>query len=160
MSKEQDSAFFRNFSVLVGILAVMLIGFAVIAQYVGSNPETEIKQRSAEVARITAPVGQSEVQSQAENVEALAEVATEVNGETIYKGMCAACHGIPGIGAPIVGNTEDWKPRIAKGVDVLYENAINGVVGASGAMMPARGGGNFSDEEVKAAVDYMLSRNQ
>ncbi|RLA11389.1 MAG: cytochrome c5 family protein, partial [Gammaproteobacteria bacterium] len=66
------------------------------------------------------------------------------------------CHSTGMMNSPKLGNATDWAPRIEKGMDTLYSNAINGL-----NMMPARGGNpNLSDDEVKAAVDYMLSEAQ
>jgi len=58
-------------------------------------------------------------------------------------------------GAPKAGDADAWKDRIAKGNDVLYDHAVNGF--RDKAMMPPRGGNkSLTDEEVKAAVDYMV----
>jgi len=75
-------------------------------------------------------------------------------GEKVYGTSCVSCHGAAVLGAPKLGDKPGWTPRIAKGVDVLYQNAINGI-----KMMPPRGGNAaLKDEEVKAAVDFMVSR--
>jgi len=75
-------------------------------------------------------------------------------GEKVYTATCLACHGAAVLGAPKFGDKAAWEPRAAKGKDVLYTNAINGV-----KMMPPRGGNAaLKDEELKAAVDYMLSK--
>lgn len=75
-------------------------------------------------------------------------------GEKVYTATCLACHGAAVLGAPKFGDKAAWDPRVAKGKDLLYTNAINGV-----KMMPPRGGNAaLKDEEVKAAVDYMLSK--
>jgi len=43
-------------------------------------------------------------------------------------------------------------------MEVLYTHAIQGHFGPDGALMPARGGNpNLTDEQVKAAVDYMAA---
>jgi cytochrome c5 len=78
------------------------------------------------------------------------------DGEAVFNNNCKMCHGSGMMGAPKAGDVEAWKPRIAKGKDVLYDHAINGF--RDKAMMPPRGGKkSLTDEEVKAAVDYMMS---
>lgn len=85
--------------------------------------------------------------------------AVDPGGEKTYKGTCALCHATGAGGAPIVGNKDEWAPRIAQGNDTLYKHAIEGFVGQKGAM-PARGTGvSLTDAEVKAAVDYMLGKS-
>jgi cytochrome c5 len=65
------------------------------------------------------------------------------------------CHAAGVAGAPKPGDKADWGPH-AQGKDTLYKHAIEGFNGAKGAM-PARGGNaKMSDEDVKAAVDYMV----
>ena len=57
------------------------------------------------------------------------------------------------------GNKDDWGPRIAQGKDTLYKHALEGFTGQKG-MMPARGGNAaLTDDEVKAAVDFMVSKS-
>jgi cytochrome c5 len=79
-------------------------------------------------------------------------------GEHTYKVTCAMCHATGTAGAPLLGNKDEWGPRIAQGKDVLYGHAINGFTGAKGAM-PAKGANaGLSDDDVKAAVDYMVAK--
>lgn len=74
-------------------------------------------------------------------------------GKQVVSQVCAVCHGTGMMNSPKVGNADDWAPRLEKGMDTLYDHAINGF-----NMMPARGGNpKLSDDEVKAAVDYMIS---
>jgi cytochrome c5 len=81
-------------------------------------------------------------------------------GEKTYQGTCVMCHGTPAVGAPVLGNKDDWAPRIAQGKDVLYKHALDGFTGEKGAM-PAHGGNPSLDETaIKAAVDYMVSKAQ
>lgn len=81
-------------------------------------------------------------------------------GEKVYKNTCAMCHQTGAAGAPIAGNKEEWAPRIAQGTATLYDHAIVGFTGAKG-MMPAKGGNpSLPDEDVKAAVDYMVNKSQ
>jgi len=81
------------------------------------------------------------------------------DGEAIFNKSCRMCHGTGMMGAPQVGDAKAWKPLIAKERETLYENSINGFRGE--ATMPARGGNSsLTDEEVKAAVDYMVEQSQ
>ena len=80
-------------------------------------------------------------------------------GKSVYGKTCALCHSAGVAGAPKPGDKDDWGPRIAQGKDTLYKHAIEGYTGAKG-MMPARGGSaSLSDDEVKAAVDFMADQS-
>jgi cytochrome c5 len=81
-------------------------------------------------------------------------------GEKVFKGTCAMCHQTGAGGAPVVGNKGDWAPRIAQGKDTLYTHAINGFTGQKGTMPPKGANASLADADVKAAVDYMVSRAQ
>ena len=74
------------------------------------------------------------------------------SGEQVYKAQCTACHATGVTGAPKSGNKEEWAPRIAKGMDALYKSSINGL-----NAMPPRGASTATDDEIKAAVDYMVN---
>lgn len=86
---------------------------------------------------------------------ATAQAADLVKGEKIYKATCLACHDAAVMGAPKFGDKAAWKPRVAKGAAGLYGSALNGF-----KMMPPRGGNAaLKDDEVKAAVDYMMAKS-
>lgn len=75
-------------------------------------------------------------------------------GEKIYTASCASCHAAAVMGAPKLGDKPSWTPRIAKGIEVLYASATNGL-----NMMPPRGGNAaLKDDEVKSVVDFMVSK--
>ena len=78
-------------------------------------------------------------------------------GEKLFGSVCATCHTAGLMGAPKLADKAAWAPRIAQGKDTLYKHAISGYQGKSG-VMPAKGGSQASDDEVKAAVDYMVSK--
>ncbi len=170
MSKEQDRIFFRNFSLALGVIAVMMVVFFTIAQFAGSDDEAEANMRAAKVAEITEPVGQvtavgKETDETVEETIAVAPAGDEASGdigETVYKGLCVNCHGIAAMAAmiPQTGDAAAWGPRVEQGIETLYDHAINGFTGKMG-MMPAKGSNPaLSDDEVKAAVDYMVSQIQ
>lgn len=80
------------------------------------------------------------------------------DGKATFDSVCFACHATGAAGAPKVGDKTAWAPRIAKGLDVLKQHAINGFQGNSG-FMPAKGGRtDLSDADVGAAVEYMVSQ--
>ena len=73
-------------------------------------------------------------------------------GKALYEKSCTVCHAAGVAGAPKSGNKEEWAPRIAKGMDALYKSSINGL-----NAMPPRGASTATDDEIKAAVDYMVN---
>lgn len=81
-------------------------------------------------------------------------------GGTVFNKACGLCHAAGVAGAPKPGDRDDWAPRIAQGDEVLYKHAIEGFTGSKGAMPPRGGSPSLSDEEVKAAVDYMVERSR
>ncbi|MBS0294018.1 MAG: cytochrome c5 family protein [Proteobacteria bacterium] len=88
-----------------------------------------------------------------------APAAENTVGKSVYGKTCAMCHAAGVAGAPKPGDKADWGPRIAQGKDTLYKHAIEGFTGAKG-QMPARGGNTaLSDDEVKAAVDFMADQS-
>lgn len=81
-------------------------------------------------------------------------------GKTTFAKTCAMCHAAGVAGAPKPGDKADWQPRIAQGMEVLYQHAIEGFTGAKG-MMPARGGAaSLGDDDVKAAVNFMVEQSR
>ena len=81
-------------------------------------------------------------------------------GKSTYEGACQACHGMGIAGAPKLGDVAGWEPRIAQGMDVLVDHAINGYQGDNG-IMPAKGGRmDLSDEAVANAVAFMAESSQ
>ena len=76
----------------------------------------------------------------------------EQAGKTLYTQVCQACHAAGVLGAPKFGNKADWAPRLKDPMDTIYNYALHGK-----GQMPPKGGSNASDEDVKAAVDYMVN---
>lgn len=81
-------------------------------------------------------------------------------GQSVYNRTCALCHAAGVAGAPKPGDKAEWEPRIAQGMDVLYQHSLEGFTGKKGMMPPRGGASNLSDEEVKAAVDFMVGQSQ
>jgi cytochrome c len=90
-----------------------------------------------------------------------AESAPEnMHGKAIYNKSCAVCHDHGVAGAPKTGDNEIWADRIVTGMEALVARAINGYMGEDG-VMPAKGGNmSLSDEDVTAAVHYMVEQSK
>ena len=93
--------------------------------------------------------------AKADDKGAAAPAAGGADGKKVYEANCQACHGGAVPGVPHGGKKEDWAPRIKHGKDTLHKHALEGF-----NAMPAKGGnGSLSDDEVKAAVDYMANQS-
>jgi cytochrome c5 len=159
MSEQQmnDSTFSRLFIIMILAMSVLAVILMVLSVYAASEVNARLDERSEQenssaIAERLAPVGQFS----ASTVASVAPIAkTPMTGDQVYA-SCAACHDSGTLDAPILGNADHWTARIAQGIDTLYANAINGINN-----MPAKGGNvSLSDEEVKAAVDYMLEKSK
>jgi cytochrome c5 len=77
-------------------------------------------------------------------------------GEELYNRACVACHATGVAGAPKLGDQSAWAPRVSQGMDALLSTAVNG----RGAMPPRGTCMDCSDEDLKAAIAYMVSTVQ
>jgi cytochrome c5 len=89
-----------------------------------------------------------------ELAKAPAVAAGPKDGPTVYNSICGACHNTGAGGAPKVDDKAAWAPRVAQGKDALYKSALGG----KGAMPPKGGAADLSDDEIKGAVDYILTK--
>lgn len=74
-------------------------------------------------------------------------------GKAVYTANCAVCHAAGVAGAPKFGDKAAWAPRIKEGNAALHRTAIKGIR----AMPPKGGNASLPDEDVKAAVDYLIA---
>jgi len=78
------------------------------------------------------------------------------SGEEVYKNRCSLCHAGGAGGAPRFQNRDEWGPRAAQGKLQLYQSALKGKPNT--AMMARGGFRDLSEDEVMAAVDYMVAQ--
>jgi cytochrome c5 len=82
-------------------------------------------------------------------------IAAVTPGEAIYQQACAVCHAA-GVGdAPIPGDAGAWSERLSLGRDTLLTSALEG----KGIMPPKGGQAHLSDDDVAAAVDFILAQS-
>lgn len=109
-------------------------------------PEPEVAQKEAPKVPEAGALAQTKE----------APAADLAKGEKVYKTSCFACHAAGVAGSPKLGDVAAWAPRLATGNEAMYTAAING----KGVMPPKGGNLGLSDEDVKAAVDYMSANSQ
>jgi len=85
---------------------------------------------------------------------AVAPVAAQGVGRTVYESACSACHGSGVLGAPKFGDAAAWAARAKRGVDALVKSAVAGT--AKG--MPPRGGrSDLTEAQLRAAIEHMMT---
>lgn len=173
MSLEKDQVFFKNFSIVVAILALLMVIFLVAAIIIGgtisygddSARAEKISERTAPVGNVRsegepAPEEMAAADGNGESSAAAADSDDAAPGKSTYESVCIACHSGAMADIPALGDADAWAPRIEKGMDTLYKHAIEGFQGDSMMMPPKGGDDSLSDDEVKAAVDYMVEESQ
>ncbi|HEV8256808.1 MAG TPA: c-type cytochrome [Casimicrobiaceae bacterium] len=88
-------------------------------------------------------------------VDASASQAS-ITGEKVYQDVCKVCHEAGLVGAPKLGDKAAWAPRIKRGINALYTNAIKGT---DKGMPPKGGNRDLADIEVQRGVVYMANRS-
>ncbi len=154
MSGATDSGMIKTMGVVVGALVVLGIIITIAARMLGADSEDpdDPLVRNALIKRIE-PV--AAVRTSADDLPAAGGAAVEVasaprTAEELVNGVCSACHATGAAGAPMVGDDAAWAPRVEQGLETMVSHAINGI-----GTMPARGGSDYSDEEIRRAVQYM-----
>lgn len=83
---------------------------------------------------------------------AAASSGNDAKGKSVYDASCAACHAAGVAGAPKPGDKAAWAQRLKTGKDTLYASVIKG----KNAMPPRGGNPSLTDDDIKAAVDYLM----
>jgi len=167
----RDQKFFDMYSLVIGVLAAIALAILVLAMKMSDLTQGVYTRDTAEyqsaVAERIRPVGSvylpgEEHEAPTPTIEKAAEpepVAESMSGPQVYNSACILCHGNGVGGAPIVGDNGEWAPRIAQGVDVLKQHALQGFTGSAGYMPPKGGRTDLSDEEIGAAVEFMVGES-
>jgi cytochrome c5 len=161
MSQSEDRNFIRQFSGIIIGLVLLTITLIFLARSLQFEPEVDVnpsqkvlsEQRISPVSSVR--IGDEGAASLAEEQAVAApeqSVIVEVDGEGVYNGLCMTCHAAGVADAPITGSDQMAQRLSEKGIDILVTNAINGL-----NVMPPRGGNPaLTDEQIRAAVEFML----
>ena len=109
--------------------------------------------REQQIADRLAPVGETCMVGDDCSGGSVASSEGPKDPETVYNTYCMACHMTGASGAPILGQADQWAPRIT---DAIYDNAINGL----NAMPPKGLCMDCSEEDIIATVDYILENSK
>ncbi len=163
MNQKEDGAFIRKFSgIIIGLMAftgvIIVLALSLRGEpAIDANP-SQLRFAEERVAPVAAvregsdgqaalAVAQAETQAAAPPAEASA-----VDGSQVYNSVCMACHAAGVAGAPQPGSDLLAQRFTEKGLDGLKNSVINGL-----NVMPPRGGRpDLTDEQILAAVEFML----
>jgi cytochrome c5 len=150
-----DREFLKFFSGLIAALVALTVVLFIMAQMIGGKKPAGAADAKSVAERIK-PVGEVTVASGNVVMNALIPAAhAAADGKSIYDKACAVCHVAGVAGAPKLGDKAAWAPRIAAGMDQVYQNSLKG----KGAM-PPKGTYSGPDADVKAAVDFMVNASK
>jgi len=109
---------------------------------------------------LEAPEQSAPAPDDAEQAGASLAAADPAAGLEVYRRTCASCHDDGVAGAPRLADKDAWRQRLdQRGAAGLMANALNGFRGEAGYMPPRGGSGSLGDQEVAAAVAYMLDQH-
>jgi cytochrome c5 len=160
MDHIEDRKFLRKFSAVIAgfvILTAALIALALSMKSdtdPNANPSQALltEERVKPVASVRVGEEGAAALAQVQQASAPAAAAGPADGEQVYNGLCMSCHGAGVAGAPIRGSEQMAQRLDEKGVDTLVSSVINGL-----NVMPPRGGNPaLTDEEIRAAVEFMI----
>ncbi|MDE0309956.1 MAG: c-type cytochrome [Acidiferrobacterales bacterium] len=173
-----DAQFVKSFSKMIIALIVLTLVLITLGVVIGGSMDDKLQAQTEEytqrvIAQRTQPIGDlnvGEIADEGVSVAMAASADTAASsmnsgdseasaghpGEAVYKQYCYVCHDVGLTGSPKPGDAENWAPRIEKGIATLYDSAINGFQGQRGIMPPKGGVSMLSDEDVQAAVDYLV----
>lgn len=140
-------------------IAVKAVGTLALGLLLGSSQVFAAADDNADIINRIKPVGQVCVEGDdscgsAAAAPAAATASANRSGEDIYNSHCTTCHATGVAGAPKLGSHE-WKVRLdEKGIDTLLTHALGGF----NAMPPKGTCNDCSDDEIKSAIEFMLSK--
>lgn len=162
----------ETFAVILGVLAAIAVLLFLMSRVLGGpqsawvqsdeRARAQVEDRIRPIGRLVTDPDQLDLPVQVADVPQPTDdpdTTTAMSGADVYTSACGTCHTQGIAGAPATGDVEGWTARIAQGMDILYQHSIEGFLGEAGYMPPKGGRLDLSDDEVRAAVDYMVERS-
>jgi len=138
------------------VLTIILIvaGSMTHEKLLGRDALSQDRSAVAETIKPVAQVNTGDASNLMEETAVAITVAFDgsLDGKMIYDAVCMACHATGAAGAPKL-ETAAWADRLSLGTDGLLTSVING----KGAMPPRAGRPDLSDEQLKAAIEFMTN---
>jgi cytochrome c5 len=157
VSAAQDETFSPQNIIVLGVLLfiALILGEVVIGPHSNKDAIAEPVDTMEDIAMRLKPVVSLEDMRNNMTVASAAGDSASKSPDQLYQGACLACHSTGAAGAPKIGEAAAWTARIAKGLDLLVKSAINGV-----GAMPPRGGSQYSDDQMRAVIEYILDKSK
>jgi cytochrome c5 len=140
----------KSWKLLLAVLAV-LGPMVAVAERVPPGTDDEIRERLQPFGTLCRPGDEC-----ATGAVASADGGGAMSGEQVYDQFCGTCHTAGVAGAPVLGEADAWQPRLAKGMDTLWDHTLNGF----NAMPPKGTCMACSDDELRAAMDYLVEQSR
>src|SRR5438876_820792 len=143
-TRDPSSSFIKTPRQLIVVIVlsfvVPIVAIILLVQLVVSRPAADPNAMTDEaIAKRLQPVGRVEF-------GAAGAAAGSRTGEQVYKAVCTNCHQT-GVA---------WAPHLVHGTAGLLQSALKG----KGAMPPKGGNPSLSDDDVRAAVEFMVSQSK
>ncbi|MFT4671974.1 MAG: cytochrome c5 [Pseudohongiellaceae bacterium] len=143
------------------VAKVCLAGQSCVGRASGAAPAaTTAATTTAATTTLSAPVAvvaavvEEAVEEAVEMVAEVAAVDSGFDAAAKYQQSCFACHGTGAAGAPKLDDDAAWESIMAKGMDAVMVNVMNGI-----NVMPPKGlCFDCSEDELTAIVAYMSSQ--
>lgn len=140
----------KSWKLSTGVMA-LLVTMAAVADRVPPGTDDEISERLQPFGDLCRTGDEC-----AQGVAGPSAGGAALSGEQVYNQFCAACHAAGVAGAPKMGDAAAWEPRIAQGMDTLWEHTLNGI----NAMPPKGTCINCSDDELRSAMEYIVGQTE
>ena len=155
-SAQNDLLMPHNIAVMGVLLFIAIILGEVVVPRMSADPESAmpVDTMNDMVMRLQPVVVLSEMANNPMSA-GVEGVLAALTPENLYASACQACHLTGVAGAPKLGDVAVWSDRAGKGLDTLVSNAVNGI-----GAMPARGGSQLTDDQIRSVVEYILEQSQ